>query len=86
MDVLSKADLLNGSVDQVIPAGERITILFMEDTSILLAHECAEGLVGLDIRPGHLVTTDLPLTVSPSILCPDCGLHGWVIKSTWEPA
>lgn len=24
-------------------------------------------------------------TVQPSILCPDCGLHGWLIANEWRP-
>lgn len=25
-------------------------------------------------------------TVQPSILCPDCGLHGWIRANEWQPA
>ena len=39
-------------------------------------------------RGGHTVTrgTDGLITVNPSILCPDCGLHGFVRKGRWTPA
>jgi hypothetical protein len=25
-----------------------------------------------------------PVTITPSILCPDCGLHGFVTDGTWR--
>ena len=27
-----------------------------------------------------------PLTISPSVLCRDCGLHGWIRDGRWVPA
>lgn len=27
-----------------------------------------------------------PLTLSPSLLCPQCGHHGWIRAGRWEPA
>ena len=27
-----------------------------------------------------------PLTVSPSLLCLDCGAHGWIKEGKWVPA
>lgn len=29
---------------------------------------------------------EVVVTVTPSILCPDCGLHGFVERSTWVQA
>lgn len=26
------------------------------------------------------------ITIGPSILCPDCGLHGYIHAGRWEPA
>jgi hypothetical protein len=35
----------------------------------------------------HTVTrSDQGVTVRASILCPDCGVHGFVTNSTWEAA
>lgn len=39
----------------------------------------------LRIGEGHTVECEDPLTVSPSVLCPDCGLHGYVRVGRWEP-
>lgn len=35
----------------------------------------------------HTVTrTDAGVTVRASVLCPDCGTHGWVTDSQWRAA
>lgn len=36
--------------------------------------------------PGHVVLCKDPLTITPSISCPDCGLHGFVTDGTWRNA
>jgi len=43
----------------------------------LLSHDHS---VGVDELEPHVVT------VAPSILCPDCGTHGWVVRSEWRGA
>lgn len=36
---------------------------------------------------GHSITLDAGVpTVTPSILCPDCGLHGFVTEGVWRDA
>lgn len=35
---------------------------------------------------GHQIVSSDPLTVTPSILCLDCGLHGWVRDGRWVAA
>lgn len=35
---------------------------------------------------GHRIERRMPLTVPPSILCPDCGTHGFIRDSRWVPA
>lgn len=37
----------------------------------------------LQIGNGHTVVSDAPLTIHPSILCPDCGLHGFITNGEW---
>lgn len=44
----------------------------------LLAQHVVQFRVGTD------GTTQL--WVTPSILCPDCGTHGWVTHGAWSPA
>lgn len=38
------------------------------------------------LAPEHVVHSIDPLTVTPSILCPDCGLHGFVTDGVWRAA
>jgi hypothetical protein len=83
-----------GDIDQAIPVGLGIEVLFMSDGLVRIAHDCKlirDGAERLRIAPtlstpGHIVTDGLPVTISPSILCSDCGLHGFVIASEWVPA
>ena len=80
-----------GPVDQRTALGLGIELLHMEDGTIRIAHDCK--LIGDDRRlriaflldPRHIVTPE-PVTITPSILCDDCGLHGWVIAGEWSPA
>lgn len=37
-------------------------------------------------RGGHVIVSTDPLTISPSILCTDCGLHGFVTDGRWVGA
>jgi hypothetical protein len=32
------------------------------------------------------IVSSEPLTLEPSILCPDCGHHGWIRGGRWVPA
>jgi hypothetical protein len=84
-----------GDIDQAIPVGLGIEVLFMTDGLVRIAHDCkltgGAGAEQLRIAPtlatpGHIVAAGLPVTISPSILCSDCGLHGFVIASEWVPA
>ncbi len=38
------------------------------------------------LAPAHVVHSLDPATVTASILCPDCGLHGFVRGGVWVPA
>lgn len=43
----------------------------------------------LDVTSGDAHRVDVPapgLTISPSIACEHCGLHGWVRDGLWEDA
>lgn len=43
---------------------------------------------GPALAPGHLVVWPAggPPTVSPSVLCPDCSTHGFVVDGAWRSA
>jgi hypothetical protein len=38
------------------------------------------------LAPGHVVHSLDPVTITASILCPDCGLHGFVTHGAWQSA
>jgi len=40
----------------------------------------------LQIGHGHEVLSTHPLHIEASILCDDCGTHGWVRDGEWVPA
>lgn len=78
-------------VDWVTDLGLGLELLFMEDGTLRLAHNCK--LVGEDQRERvllHLnprtIFTPEPVTITPSIRCDECGLAGWVIRGQWTPA
>ena len=83
-----------GEVESSVDVGLGIEILFMQDGPVRIAHNCK--LVGDDKRlrcapalmigQGHTVVTRDPLTIVASILCSDCGLHGFVTNGVWVPA
>jgi hypothetical protein len=83
-----------GQVESTVELDLGISILFMTDGCIRVAHNCK--LIGpgerircapaLMIGQGHTVVTRDPLTIVASILCTDCGLHGFVTNGEWIPA
>jgi len=38
------------------------------------------------VHPGWQVVSYDPLTLVPSVACPRCGAHGFIIDGTWRPA
>lgn len=68
-------------------------IYFHPDGTVRFGHRCDRGERGviicdpaLQIGRGHTVISDDPVTIVASILCPDCGTHGWVTDGRWVPA
>ncbi|MCW2899953.1 MAG: hypothetical protein JWO67_2218 [Streptosporangiaceae bacterium] len=63
---------------------------------IAIEHQCTRPRDGMtlliapfltadrDGRRGHQLLSEDPLTVTPSILCADCGLHGFITDGTWR--
>jgi hypothetical protein len=82
-----------GPVLEFVPVGLGIDILFCQDGRVRVAHDCK--LIGGDRRirtapylqlgEGHTIVTREPLTIVASILCDDCGLHGFVTAGAWIP-
>lgn len=70
-----------------------VTALFYGDGAIRVRHDCrvidGQQLVvapALQLDGGHRVVQEKPLTVEPSVLCPDCGLHGFIRSGRWVSA
>lgn len=36
------------------------------------------------LHPDHVVVSEEPLTITPSLLCSVCGLHGFVTDGRWS--
>lgn len=76
-----------------LPGGPQVRALFYEDGRVGIEHRCkvvddtqiiCAPLLQLD--GGHSITSEDPLTVTPSIACGDCGLHGFIRDGRWVPA
>lgn len=80
------------------PPGERIdldadhAVVFDAGTDqVVFSHICdrhERGILrcapALQIGNGHTIVTRDPLTIVASILCPDCGTHGFVTDGQWR--
>jgi hypothetical protein len=73
--------------------GHDLQVLVMVNGQMRFSHVChLRGGHTLRIAPllqleaGHRVEQMDPLTISPSILCEDCGLHGFVREGSWTSA
>ena len=87
------ADFLGGFVHPDWTRGVAVgayRILFYADGTVRFSHRCDRGERGviicdpvLQMGNGHRIVTDDPLTIEASILCPDCGTHGWVRDGEW---
>ena len=92
-DVL--ADLSRG-YNALLELGGGVEMAWYPDGSIGIRHTCNRGpkrgtiicapRLVLDQPGGHTINRDKePVTVSPSVGCDDCGLHGFIRNGRWEP-
>lgn len=67
-------------------------VLTYADGVARFEHRCNRGERGtvvcapalrLSEPDGHRITQTAPLTIEPSILCPDCGTHGFIREGRW---
>lgn len=65
-----------------VPAWDRFDVM-VEHTCKDIGHG-ERIVVAPGLSPGHRVTQLDPVTITPSILCPDCGLHGFITDGTWR--
>lgn len=73
--------------------GPSYRVLFYADGRACFEHRCDRGDRGtvicapaLQLDGGHRIVELAPLTVEPSILCPDCGTHGFIRNGRWVGA
>jgi hypothetical protein len=74
--------------------GDAKALLTYPDGVVQFEHVCDRGRRGvivcaprLQLEGGHVLTRagdDGPVTVTPSILCDDCGTHGFVTDGVWR--
>ena len=68
-------------------------LVWWSDTKVGFEHRCDRGARGvvicaplLAIGAGHQVTGVTRPTVRASVLCDDCGLHGFITDGRWADA
>ena len=74
--------------------GPSYRIVWFADGGAGFEHRCDRGDRGTVICAprlqledgGHRITSREPLTIEPSIHCPDCGTHGFIRNGRWVPA
>lgn len=73
--------------------GPTFRVLFYDDDRACFEHRCDRGERGtvicapaLQLDGGHRIVAFHPLTIEPSILCPDCRTHGFIRDGRWVPA
>lgn len=87
---MTAIDLSPPGATRTMDHGAGVSTLHYQDGSIRVRHHCKtiDGdeiwvAPALHLAGGHRVVQANPLTVDPSILCPDCGLHGWIQDGRW---
>lgn len=83
------AAMLPGPVLEVYELGDDMRVLVVEgEDKPYFEHLCRMPLITKRVAPRCTNHTWDPATVTlrASILCPDCGLHGWVTDGVWSGA
>ncbi len=75
------------------PGHDPHRVLFYDDGTVRFEHRCDRWPRGvivyapvLQLGRGHEITSDDPLTITPSILCQDCGTYGSIRDGKWVQA
>lgn len=76
-----------------VEGAKRVGAEDRDPTTVRVEHPCPSGngkarviAPALQIGRGHTITHSDPVTVTPSVMCPDCGLHGHITNGVWVPA
>lgn len=84
--------------DDIEDLGAGVQLLHYGDGTIRVRHECGRWeddletdgefikVVAPPLHPNHVVHDRKPTTITASIACPACGLHGYATNGAWVPA
>lgn len=65
-------------------------VLFYKDGNKRFEHRCVsdteDSIICAPSLSKHTIEQEEPLTISPSILCPRCNLHGFIREGRWVSA
>lgn len=86
------ADLSEG-YERLVDHGHGVETAWYPDGSVGVRHTCDRGpkrgtlivapRLVLGQPSGHIILSQDPVTVVPSVGCSDCGLHGFVTDGVW---
>lgn len=86
-------ELVEAGYERLVDHGQ-IQTLWYPDGGVGIRHQCTRERDGLTVfvapflqlqeGGGHTVVSENPVTVSPSIACGDCGLHGFLADGVWR--
>lgn len=87
-----RAVLVESGWGTEVEVGSGITMLHYPNGAWRVRHMCTRPRDGntliiapaLQLDNGHSIVRVDPLTVNPSIMCDDCGLHGFVTDGIWR--
>lgn len=87
------ADLTDGWIT-LVGVGSGVEVAWYALNDVGIRHTCNRGAkrgtiicaprLVLNEPNGHSIISEHPVTISPSILCFDCGLHGFIRNGRWE--
>lgn len=91
MSVTDIPDLTELGYDRIVDHG-RVQTVWYPDGRVRARHECHLPRADMDVfsapllqlSNGHTIVSTDPVTVSPSIACGDCGLHGFLTDGVWR--
>jgi hypothetical protein len=71
--------------------GDSYRVLFYKDGNVRFEHRCVNeeqggSVIAAPSLSKHTIESKKPLTISPSILCPRCNLHGFITAGRWVEA
>lgn len=84
-----------GGYERRVDHGSDVQTLWYADGSIKFLHICrlTDGTLRRSApetfgpqHAAHTMVSEDPLTLTPSIICHQCGLHGWIRDGRWEAA